>query len=171
MGANDGPRPNPRRLPPKRTLSDIPEPKTRSGLGGGISNMVNSIVGAGIIGIPYAFKESGMVTGLFLLVLVSYLTDKSLRIIIEAAKFHPKLKMANVQTFEDLMYLPFGYWGSVFVQANMVRTNPSFVVSLKKKLQLNAHSLPFFLTVDFGLRCHGSLPLDYQGRGPRHVWN
>ena len=47
-------------------------------------------------------------------------SDKSLRIIIEAAKFHPKLKMANVQTYEDLMYLPFGYWGSLFVQVNMV---------------------------------------------------
>ena len=67
-------RPNPRRLPPKRTLSDIPEPQTRSGLGGAISNLVNSIVGAGIIGIPYALQQSGLVTGLLLLVLVSYLT-------------------------------------------------------------------------------------------------
>lgn len=117
MGEPD--RPQPRRAPPKRTLSDIPEPKTRSGLGGGIANMVNSIVGAGIIGIPFSFRESGLVMGLFLLVLVAYLTDKGLRIIIEAAKFHPKLKMAGVQTYEDLMYLPFGYWGSVFVQANM----------------------------------------------------
>ena len=39
-------------------------------------NLINSIVGAGIIGIPYAFSQSGLVTGLFLLVLVSYLTGK-----------------------------------------------------------------------------------------------
>ena len=42
--------PRPTRMPPKRMLSDIPEPKTRSGLGGVVSNLVNSIVGAGIIG-------------------------------------------------------------------------------------------------------------------------
>lgn len=74
MAAED--RPKPTRLRPKRTLSDIPEPKTKSGLGGAISNLVNSIVGAGIIGIPYAFRESGLVTGFFLLCLVAYLTGE-----------------------------------------------------------------------------------------------
>lgn len=113
----DGPRPT--RARPKRTLSDIPEPKTKSGIAGAISNLINSIVGAGIIGIPFAFSQCGLVAGLFLLVLVSYLTDKSLRIIIEAASFHPKLKMVGVKTYEDLMYLPFGYYGSLFVQLNM----------------------------------------------------
>ena len=57
-------------------LSDIPEPKTKSGYGGAISNLINSIVGAGIIGIPYAFREAGLITGLILLVIVSYLTGK-----------------------------------------------------------------------------------------------
>jgi solute carrier family 38 (sodium-coupled neutral amino acid transporter), member 11 len=70
----DGPRPT--RAAPKRMLSDIPEPKTRSGYGGTIANLVNSIVGAGIIGIPYAFRESGLITGILLLLLVSYLTGK-----------------------------------------------------------------------------------------------
>lgn len=67
---------HPTREPPKRMLSDIPEPKTRSGLGGVISNLVNSIVGAGIIGIPYAFREAGLITGLVLLALVAYMTGK-----------------------------------------------------------------------------------------------
>ncbi|CAB9517552.1 Putative sodium-coupled neutral amino acid transporter 11 [Seminavis robusta] len=112
-------RPQPTRRAPKRMLSDIPEPKTRSGYGGAISNLINSIVGAGIIGIPYAFREAGLIVGLFLLVLVSYLTDKSLRIIIEAARYHPKLKMVGVKTYEDLMQIPYGYYGSLFVQVNM----------------------------------------------------
>ena len=37
----------------------------------------------------------------------------------EAASYHPQLKMAGVKTYEDLMYLPFGYNGSLFVQVNM----------------------------------------------------
>ena len=47
---------HPTRMTPKRMLSDIPEPKTRSGLGGVISNLVNSIVGAGIIGTLTLFQ-------------------------------------------------------------------------------------------------------------------
>jgi hypothetical protein len=80
-------------------ISNISMPETKSGLIGASSNLVNSIVGAGIIGIPYAMRQSGIVVGLMLLVLVAYLTDKSLRIIIEVACFHPKLKHLGVLTY------------------------------------------------------------------------
>lgn len=80
---------------------------------------MNSIVGAGIIGIPYALRESGLVAGLLLLVLVAYLTDKSLRIIVGLASFHPKLKNRDVRTFEDLAAYPFGIKGYNFISVNM----------------------------------------------------
>jgi sodium-coupled neutral amino acid transporter 11 len=80
-------------------VSNISMPSTKSGLVGASSNLVNSIVGAGIIGIPYAMRQSGIVGGVFLLVLVAYLTDKSLRIIIELACFHPKLRKLGVLTY------------------------------------------------------------------------
>ena len=51
-------------------------PLIKSGIFGTSSNLVNSIVGAGIIGIPYAFKQSGLVAGVFLLILVAYMTGK-----------------------------------------------------------------------------------------------
>ena len=80
-------------------VSNISMPETKSGFIGTSSNLVNSIVGAGIIGIPYAMRQSGIVVGIFLLVLVAYLTDKSLRIIVELACFHPKLKKLGVLTY------------------------------------------------------------------------
>ena len=46
--------------------------------------------------------------------------DKSLRIIVELASFHPKLKDRNVRTYEDLMSYPFGKAGSIFVLVNML---------------------------------------------------
>lgn len=49
-------------------------PQIKSGIFGTSSNLVNSIVGAGIIGIPYAFKQSGLVAGVLLLALVAYMT-------------------------------------------------------------------------------------------------
>jgi sodium-coupled neutral amino acid transporter 11 len=77
-------------------------PRKKSSLLGASSNLVNSIVGAGIIGIPYALRMSGLISGVALLVLVSVLTDKSLRLLIEQASFHPRLKNRNVHTFEEL---------------------------------------------------------------------
>ena len=86
-------------------------PKKQSSILGASSNLVNSIVGAGIIGIPYAMRMSGLYVGIFLLLLVSALTDKSLRILIEQASFHPKLCALPVYTFEELASYPFGKFG------------------------------------------------------------
>jgi solute carrier family 38 (sodium-coupled neutral amino acid transporter), member 11 len=41
-----------------------------------------------------------------------------LRILVETASFHPQLKMVNVQTYEDLMFMPYGTWGSRFILTN-----------------------------------------------------
>ncbi|KAL7486898.1 hypothetical protein ACHAW6_012498 [Cyclotella cf. meneghiniana] len=94
-------------------------PRKKSSILGASSNLVNSIVGAGIIGIPYALRMSGLISGVALLVLVSVLTDKSLRLLIEQASFHPRLKNRNVHTFEELASYPFGKVGSGFVLFNM----------------------------------------------------
>lgn len=63
--------------PCRRQISNLSLPKKKSDIGGACSNLVNSIVGAGIIGIPFALKESGLVAGIFLLLLVSYFTGES----------------------------------------------------------------------------------------------
>jgi sodium-coupled neutral amino acid transporter 11 len=99
--------------------SKLSKPHKQSGIGGASANLLNSIVGAGIIGIPYALKQSGLVAGLFLLFLVAFLTDKSLRTIVNLASFHPQLRNRNVQTFEDLASYPFGTFGSNFILCNM----------------------------------------------------
>ncbi len=103
----------------KVTDDKLSKPHKQSGIAGASANLVNSIVGAGIIGIPYALRESGVIAGLLLLALVSYLTDKSLRIIVGLASFHPKLKQRDVRTFEDLASYPFGKLGLNFVLVNM----------------------------------------------------
>lgn len=95
-------------------------PNKQSGIFGASSNLVNSIVGAGIIGIPYALREAGLIAGLLLLALVSYLTDKSLRVIVGLASFHPKLRNKDVRTFEDLASYPFGKAGVHFILFNMM---------------------------------------------------
>ncbi|MBW0498189.1 hypothetical protein O181_037904 [Austropuccinia psidii MF-1] len=53
--------------------------------GGGIiasiANMANSILGAGIIGLPYALKNAGFVTGTGMIIILGIVTDWSIRLI------------------------------------------------------------------------------------------
>ena len=81
-------------------ITNLSLPKKKSSILGASSNLVNSIVGAGIIGMPYALRMSGLWAGMLLLILVAMLTDKSLRLLIEQASFHPKLRNLPVHTFE-----------------------------------------------------------------------
>ena len=45
-----------------------------NGIGGATMNFINSILGAGIIGLPYALRECGLGMGIFLLLLVALIT-------------------------------------------------------------------------------------------------
>jgi sodium-coupled neutral amino acid transporter 11 len=97
-------------------------PKNKSNITGACSNLVNSIVGAGIIGIPYALKESGLVSGIILLVAVGYFTNKSLQMIVDLATSSRQLKGKGVWTYNDLMELPYGRSGKNFVLISMFIT-------------------------------------------------
>lgn len=109
--------PMPMPMPVKAASSNMPN--KQSSILGASSNLVNSIVGAGIIGIPYALRMSGLVAGTLLLLLVAIMTDKSLRLLIEQAYFHPKLRHLNIRTYEELASYPFGTMGSGFVLSGM----------------------------------------------------
>lgn len=94
-----------------------------SSIGGAASNLVNGIVGAGIIGIPYAIGQAGLVAGLVLLIVVAVGTDKSLRLLVDlAATFRGRRRGSGavVATYEDLMRIPFGTAGANFILASML---------------------------------------------------
>ncbi|GAX27257.1 hypothetical protein FisN_13Lh183 [Fistulifera solaris] len=104
---------------PRRQVSTVVEPKVQAGLLGSTSNLINSIVGSGIIGLPYALNESGIVAGILMIVLVSYFTDKTLRMIVELATYHPDLYGMGVKTYEDMLAIPFGMAGRRFIMIAM----------------------------------------------------
>jgi Transmembrane amino acid transporter protein len=58
----------------------------KSGILGCSANLITAIVGSGIVGIPFAIKEAGFLAGLFLVILASIMTEKSLRLLIATAK-------------------------------------------------------------------------------------
>jgi len=65
-------------------------------------NYINSILGSGIVGIPYALHKAGFGFGLFLLVALALVTDYSLSLLVKAAN------LAGVTTYQDLVHVAFG---------------------------------------------------------------
>lgn len=72
------------------------------GIWAGIANMSNSILGAGIIGLPYALREAGFFSGIALLVILGVVTDWTIRLIVLNAK------MSGRRTYIDILDSCFG---------------------------------------------------------------
>jgi sodium-coupled neutral amino acid transporter 11 len=89
------------------------EAEHKVGIMGTSSNLVVSIVGAGIVGIPYAMQQSGLVAGFVMVILVAFLTEKSLRLLIETAKH------IDVPSYETLFEACFGLVGFYSMCATM----------------------------------------------------
>lgn len=65
-------------------------------------NYINSILGSGIVGIPYALHKAGFGFGLFLLISLAIVTDYSLSLLMKAAS------LAGVTSYQDLVHVAFG---------------------------------------------------------------
>jgi solute carrier family 38 (sodium-coupled neutral amino acid transporter), member 11 len=96
----------------KRTVKVSVE-ETKSGIVGTTANLINAIVGSGIVGIPYAIYCSGLVTGVLLVILCALLTMISLRLLIFTAQ-HVK-----ATSYETLCEASFGRLGFLFITSNM----------------------------------------------------
>lgn len=91
-------------------LEDI---EKKSSLLGAYANLCNITIGAGIVGLPYAIKEAGLLAGTIMIVVCAFLTDYSLRMVISIGK------LANVNSYETLCEASFGRAGFLFVSLSM----------------------------------------------------
>lgn len=71
--------------------------------------MANSILGAGIIGLPYAVARAGFVMGIFLLITLAAVTDWTIRLVVLNAK------LSGRESYTEVMHYCFGHWGSAGV--------------------------------------------------------
>lgn len=72
-------------------------------------NMANSILGAGIIGQPFAFRNSGLIGGVVVMVLLTILIDWTLRLIVVNAQ------MAQAKSYQDTVNNCYGRWGRILL--------------------------------------------------------
>lgn len=110
-------------------------------------NYINSIVGSGVIGIPYALARAGYGVGLLLLVFVAIITDYSLRLMVNKSTLIKSLIVICNQIFQNFC-----------LESRRLITFPpsSFPFSLKIFMQIKtahlsgSHSYPSVMESAFG---------------------
>jgi len=93
-------------------VKDVDE-TPKSSVPGAAFNLINGIVGAGIVGIPFAINQCSLILGVFMIIFFAVLTIKSLRLLIETAKH------VDVSTYERLAEASFGRFGFNFISFSM----------------------------------------------------
>jgi solute carrier family 38 (sodium-coupled neutral amino acid transporter), member 11 len=87
----------------------LPDARPKSGMRSAFMNMANSIIGAGIIGQPYAFRQAGMTMGILLLVSLTVTVDWTIRLIVINSK------LSGADSFQATMQYCFGSSGLVAI--------------------------------------------------------
>lgn len=82
---------------------------TGSNLKSAFFNMTNSIVGAGIVGIPRAFMNSGLLAGLIMMVVLAFLNDWTLRLIVV------NTKLSGTKSYTGFVTHSYGTFGKIVV--------------------------------------------------------
>lgn len=83
--------------------------RPKSGMRSAFMNMANSIIGAGIIGQPYAFRQAGLLMGVILLIALTITVDWTIRLIV----INSKLSGSN--SFQGTVQHCFGKTGLIAI--------------------------------------------------------
>ncbi|KAI0479261.1 transmembrane amino acid transporter family protein [Xylariaceae sp. FL0804] len=83
--------------------------RPKSGMRAAFMNMANSIIGAGIIGQPYAFRDAGLLAGVALMVGLTVVVDWTIRLIVVNSK------LSGQQSFQGTVEHCFGRAGLVAI--------------------------------------------------------
>eukprot|EP01065_Artemidia_motanka_P033427 TRINITY_DN40425_c0_g1_i1.p1 TRINITY_DN40425_c0_g1~~TRINITY_DN40425_c0_g1_i1.p1 ORF type:complete len:556 (+),score=152.79 TRINITY_DN40425_c0_g1_i1:70-1668(+) len=95
------------------TSSSRPDGMGKHGFSAAVFNFVNSIVGAGIIGLPYALEQSGMGFGLILMLVCAWLTDCSVRMLVSIGAD------SDIDSYEEVCLRYLGQRGKTVVSVAM----------------------------------------------------
>eukprot|EP00485_Elphidium_margaritaceum_P006399 CAMPEP_0202707038 /NCGR_PEP_ID=MMETSP1385-20130828/19392_1 /ASSEMBLY_ACC=CAM_ASM_000861 /TAXON_ID=933848 /ORGANISM="Elphidium margaritaceum" /LENGTH=469 /DNA_ID=CAMNT_0049365653 /DNA_START=34 /DNA_END=1440 /DNA_ORIENTATION=- len=90
---------------------DVGVPTKKSGIPGATMNFVNSIIGAGIIGLPGALNKAGFCFGLFLMLLVAMMINYGVRHLVECGL------QVRKRSYEETMMHVYGAKGFYMASA------------------------------------------------------
>lgn len=87
----------------------LPNARPKSGMSSAFMNMANSIIGAGIIGQPYAFRQAGLTMGVILLVVLTVMVDWTIQLMVINSK------LSGTDSFQATMQHCFGKSGLIAI--------------------------------------------------------
>lgn len=87
----------------------LPNARPKSGMRSAFMNMANSIIGAGIIGQPYAFRQAGLTMGIILLIALTIIVDWTIRLIVINSK------LSGADSFQTTVQHCFGHSGLIAI--------------------------------------------------------
>lgn len=87
----------------------LEDARPRSGMRMAFMNMANSIIGAGIIGQPYALRQAGLTMGILLLTALTVTVDWTIRLIVINSK------LSGADSFQATMQYCFGRNGLIAI--------------------------------------------------------
>jgi sodium-coupled neutral amino acid transporter 11 len=87
----------------------LPNARPTSNILSAFTNMANSIIGAGIIGQPYAFRQAGLTMGVILLIGLTITVDWTIRLIVINSK------LSGADSFQATMQHCFGRLGLIAI--------------------------------------------------------
>lgn len=87
----------------------LPDARPKSNLRNAFMNMANSIIGAGIIGQPYAFRQAGLTMGIILLIVLTIMVDWTIRLMVINSK------LSGADSFQATMQHCFGRSGLIAI--------------------------------------------------------
>ncbi|XP_068185866.1 putative sodium-coupled neutral amino acid transporter 11 [Antennarius striatus] len=86
-----------------------PQGESRRSMISASFNFINSIIGSGIIGLPYALNLAGLPCGILLLILTAYVTDYSIILLIKGGI------LSGTNSYQSLVQSTFGFPGFVIL--------------------------------------------------------
>jgi hypothetical protein len=89
-----------------------PLPKGKASLGSAVFNITNTIIGGGIVALPFVVKSVGIITAFVLFVVLAVMVAYSALILVKSSLFVFK----GPKTYQDLAYKAFGKVGPLLVE-------------------------------------------------------
>lgn len=86
----------------RQLVEEKEDGKQRSSIPMTSFNFINSIIGSGIIGTPYALRQAGFGLGILMIILVAFVTDYSILMLVKGGQ------LSNTDTYQDLVLVAFG---------------------------------------------------------------
>ncbi|CAI5762363.1 Aa_trans domain-containing protein [Podarcis lilfordi] len=96
------------------TTTLVCKPRNKGGtsnLSSAAFNVINSIIGSGMIGLPYSLKQAGFPLGILLLLAVAYITDYSIILLIKGGN------LSGTNSYQALVNKAFGFVGYLILSA------------------------------------------------------